>query len=255
MFRRDFAHSDTERGHPPTSGNLNEELTAPELAHDSTRYETNDKLQHFRIIVGISSPPTITHHRPAQNLGIYTRVVHNEARAKKNHAAFNFVINGCLGLQIIVAAALTAMGAANSDHAGITVLGAINTVIAGFLTFLKGSGLPGRLKYYQNEWKSVREYIEQREREFSQPGCRLDVVRVVESIERMYNDIKSDVEASQPDSFVGANSKKSALSMRVPLEQETLAATDRSTPMIANTRSDIASEKANEDSRDPHSDA
>lgn len=61
------------------------------------------------------------------------------------------MINACYFLQIIVAAALTAMGAAGTSSQAITAFGAINTIIAGFLTFLKGSGLPGRLKYYGNE--------------------------------------------------------------------------------------------------------
>lgn len=58
--------------------------------------------------------------RAAPNLGIYNRVCHREAQAKRGYKFASVMINGCLGVQIIVAAALTAMGAANSSHIGMT---------------------------------------------------------------------------------------------------------------------------------------
>lgn len=140
--------------------------------------------------------------RAAPNLGIYNRVCHREAQAKRGYKIAALLINGCLGVQIIVAAALTAMGAANSNHKGITAFGAINTVIAGLLTYLKGSGLPNRIRYYENEWKKVREFIEQRERDFSRPDCRLDVNEVVNAIEAMYEQVKADIATNTPDSYV-----------------------------------------------------
>lgn len=66
-------------------------------------------------------------------------------------------------MQLVLSAAITALGASHSSHATITGFGAINTVCAGFLTYLKGSGVPHRFKYYASEWKALREYIDQRE--------------------------------------------------------------------------------------------
>lgn len=183
----------------------------PELTHD-------DQLNLFRHLVGIISHPSMARHtsffasgsqpaRPAPNLGIYARVVHNEETAKRGYKNFSWLINGCLGLQIIVAAALTAMGAAGASRSAVTVFGAINTVIAGILTFLKGSGLPMRFKYYQSEWKRVREFIEQRERDFIRPDCNLDVYAVVDMVENMYDEVKQDLEASTPDRFAGSRVK------------------------------------------------
>jgi hypothetical protein len=134
--------------------------------------------------------------------------------AKVGYKRFNILINGCLGLQIIVAAALTAMGAGNASHSAVTTFGAINTVIAGILTFLKGSGLPSRLKYYQNEWKKVREFIEQRERDFSRPGCQLDPFRVVATIETMYEEVKLDTEANTPDRYAGIGNPRTMANMK-----------------------------------------
>lgn len=68
---------------------------------------------------------------------------------------------------------------------------------------MKGSGLPNRYKYYQQEWAKVREYIEQRERDLS-CGHRFDVQQEVAIIRQMYDSVLMDVEANQPDRFVGA---------------------------------------------------
>jgi hypothetical protein len=174
----------------------------------------NEQLANFRHMVGIYStkgfsgstdPGQNNLHfdgRAAPNVGIYNRVCHREAAAKRGFKFASLMINGCLGLQVIVAAALTAMGAANTNHVAITAFGAINTVIAGILTYLKGSGLPNRIRWAENEWKKVREYIEQRERDFSRPNCQLDVQEVVQVIEAMYEEVKADIANNTPDAYV-----------------------------------------------------
>ncbi|KAI0594113.1 hypothetical protein F4775DRAFT_461178 [Biscogniauxia sp. FL1348] len=178
--------------------------------HGRTPYlvSADDPLTLFRLMLGITTSPYLGFTetgprgtRPAANIGIYARVVHSEQKAKDSFKVFSIVINACYFLQIVVAASLTAMGAAGSGSQAVTAFGAINTVIAGFLTFLKGSGLPGRLKYYGNEWKKIREFIEQRERDFMRAGCPLDVYEVVDMIEKMYNNTKQDIEMNTPDSY------------------------------------------------------
>lgn len=164
----------------------------------------DDPLTLFRLMLGISTPAHLASDsgaRPADNIGLYARVVHSEQVAKDSYKVFSAVINACYFLQIIVAAALTALGAANADNKAITAFGAINTVIAGFLTYLKGSGLPARLKYFGSEWKKVREFIEQQERDFSHDGCSQDVYEVVEMVREMYFNTKRDIEMNTPDSY------------------------------------------------------
>lgn len=82
----------------------------------------------------------------------------------------------------------------------------MNTVLAGFLTFLKGSGLPNRLKYYHNECSKVREYIEQRERDFARGMEELDLSDEVAIIEAMYENVRKDVEANTTDSYISIGS-------------------------------------------------
>lgn len=91
------------------------------------------------------------------------------------------------------------MGAAGASRSAVTVFGAVNTVIAGVLTFLKGSSLAMRYQYYNTEWKRIREFIEQRERDFSRPDCNLDLYAVVNTIEQMYQEIKYNLEQSRPE--------------------------------------------------------
>lgn len=154
------AESNMEQGrsHPSFSTTLpavSPEQQLPHIDHSGRpEISPDDQLNLFRHLTGITSHPSMAHShfrdesggRPAPNLGIYARVVHNEQDSKIGYKYFSWLINGCLGLQIVVAAALTAMGAAGASRSAVTVFGAINTVIAGVLTFLKGSGLPNRLK-------------------------------------------------------------------------------------------------------------
>lgn len=162
----------------------------------------SDRLAIFRRLTGIDSarrPDSELPLRPASNQGIYQHVVENERKAQKSYSLFSSLINGCLGLQIVVAAALTALGAGNGPHAVVTIFGAINTVIAGLLTFLKGSGLPDRLKISKTGWSKVREFIELRERDFSCDGCKWGVYEEVEKVVEMYNNVRAGADAGTPD--------------------------------------------------------
>ncbi|EAT85805.1 hypothetical protein HBH56_032920 [Parastagonospora nodorum] len=78
------------------------------------------QLDTFRHMVGIHSAKGHTENahnhlhfdgRAAPNVGIYNRVCHREGQAKRGFELATLFINGCLGLQVIVAAALTAMDA------------------------------------------------------------------------------------------------------------------------------------------------
>ena len=93
---------------------------------------TADRLGSFRRLVGIDSSEAHTvggkYNRPAENVGIYTRVIREEVRSRVIYKRMSILINFSLGFQIIVAAALTAIGAADGPRAVVVVLGALNTV-------------------------------------------------------------------------------------------------------------------------------
>ena len=119
----------------------------------------------FQNLIGISVPPAIRSeqpHRPAQNLGIYKRTVDSENETQFQYKLSAFLVNMCYMLQIVVGAALTALGAASGPSAAVTILGALNTILAGLLTYLKGQGLPARLEQHFQLLRRLREHIEER---------------------------------------------------------------------------------------------
>ena len=155
------------------------------------------------MLVRIDSPTDLhSNKRKRRNIGIYRRVIQGQRQYQKQHTRYSFLINGALALQILVVATLTALGARKGPHMIIIVFGAVNTVIASFLAYLKGSGLPNRLKYYEDEYRKIREHIEQCEREFCRQGCGMDPRVEVARISEMYYEVKGDVEANTPDGFV-----------------------------------------------------
>ncbi|KAF2728826.1 hypothetical protein EJ04DRAFT_590362 [Polyplosphaeria fusca] len=229
-----FSDSTLQQSH----ATLQASTVVPQSRRGTIVQLNDDPLSVFRHMVGIHSTKSfvanndkvnLAQHnnlhfdgRVAPNLGIYNRVCHREAVSKRNFKLSSLLINGCLGAQVIVAAALTAMGAANSSNVAVTAFGAINTVIAGILTYLKGSGLPNRLRYYENEWKKIREYIEQRERDFSRPDCKLDVHEIVHVIEQMYEEAKADVQSNTPDNYISISdikARQSATNPQIPKVQ------------------------------------
>ena len=171
---------------------------------DLEKAGSTDRLSVFREQVGISDVVELgpqASRRPAPNIGIYNRVAIEEHKAKLQYYASALVINACLLSQVIFASALTALGAGKGSHTQITALGAANTVIAAILTFTKGSGLPNRLRQYQCTLRKVREYIEQRERDFAQLECRLDIDHEVQVIKGMYEQARQNDENNDPGTY------------------------------------------------------
>lgn len=158
---------------------------------------SQDRLLVFRTLTGIDTVPVLNQHgysaRSANNIGIYTRVIREERRSKKSYRVISAGIHICLGLQIVIGAAITAVAASNGSHTAITGLGAINTIFAGALAYVKGSGYPEALKHHSLEWKKIREYIEQRERELCLAGSGLDVFHEVRIVEEMYQRTKKEL--------------------------------------------------------------
>ncbi|KAF6231469.1 hypothetical protein HO173_010221 [Letharia columbiana] len=189
-------------------GETEPELTyhkpTPTFDRDLEKAGSTDRLSVFREQVGISDVLELSpraSRRPAPNLGIYNRVSTEEHKAKLQYYSSALVINACLLTQVIFASALTALGAGGGSHIQITVLGAANTVIAAILTFTKGSGLPNRLRQYQCTLRKVREYIEQRERDFAQLDCQLDLDHEMKIIKGMYEQARQNDENNDPGTY------------------------------------------------------
>ena len=163
------------------------------------------KLVKFRNLTGIDTPANIKkdyHQRPAKNVGIYSRVVSEEKKTQVQYYFMASVIEASFLSQIVVAATLTALGAADASYIAITVLGSVNTVIAGIQTYLKGQGLPNRLRQYEFGLRKLREYIEDRERDFSHADCTLNVDHEIADIAAMYKAVRQTAEDNTPDNYL-----------------------------------------------------
>ena len=163
------------------------------------------KLVKFRNLTGIDTPANIKQdyrQRPAKNVGIYSRVVSEERKTQVQYYFMASIIEASFLSQIVVAATLTALGAADASYIAITVLGSVNTVIAGIQTYLKGQGLPNRLRQYEFGLRKLREYIEDRERDFSHADCPLNVDHEIADIAAMYKAVRQTAEDNTPDNYL-----------------------------------------------------
>lgn len=153
----------------------------------------------FRTAIGINTTPDYTRSttRSAHNRGIYARTCRAERSAHALYITTTLLLNTCLLLQVLIAACLTALGAANASHITITVLGVLNTAIAFVLTFMQGKGLPGN---HQREWGALtglRELIELRERELGVGGDAkgTDVKEVLREVVDAYHGVRRGAES------------------------------------------------------------
>ena len=191
--------------------------SAPDPEHDAADFTSDgplpSKLVKFRNLTGIGTPRTLAdseYPRPAKNIGIYARVIAEERKTSWQYWFVNGFIEACFLGQIAIGASLTALGAADASHIAITVLGSANTVIAGLQTYLKGQGLPNRLRQYEFGLRKLREHIEDLERHFTHEECKLNVDHEIAEVAAMYHAVRQTAEDNTPDTYLpmaGAGAK------------------------------------------------
>ncbi|KAK0726638.1 hypothetical protein B0T21DRAFT_293478 [Apiosordaria backusii] len=172
---------------------------------------TNDEnLVIFRRAVGINSTlPGSTDCRSLEEgrksaMGMYAAAMRAQRNKKFLSRLVNLIVYASHFFQIIVGASLTALGPSAGEHAVlITVLGAVNTVIAGVLALLKGQGLPERLRHQVAEFRKLQDWIEQTEALLSVGVIgrdRKEVGLLVQVAFKKYNAAKECEEStSQPE--------------------------------------------------------
>ncbi|OAP54816.1 hypothetical protein AYL99_11264 [Fonsecaea erecta] len=129
-------------------------------------------------------------------------------KAYKDQTRFYYIVmcvsHGMLWLQIGIGASVTALGTTNSNAAriAITVLGAVNTVIAGFLTFLKSRNQPNRALQFRNGLRGVYEDLWQIDAEMLSGRADIDVDQKVDDLWKKYKEVTAEAEANYPDLWV-----------------------------------------------------
>lgn len=91
---------------------------------------------------------------------LYHRAV---AHRRNQNAIYLFtatLTNTMLPSQVVLGATLTALGASSSSHILITLFGALNTVIAGLVAWVKSRGQPVRARMFRDDLERVVDEIE-----------------------------------------------------------------------------------------------
>lgn len=99
---------------------------------------------------------------------MYRAVIHQQQRKKRIHHSVSALVWSCHGIQIVVGAALTSLGLArpasgSKTKIAITVLGALQTIVASVLTTLRSKGLPEKLSKPEADFRELQVWIEETE--------------------------------------------------------------------------------------------
>ncbi|KAI1351480.1 hypothetical protein F5Y01DRAFT_325300 [Xylaria sp. FL0043] len=172
----------------------------------------NENLLIFRRALGINlqrdvsdSKGTVEEGRKTA-IGIYGAVIETQTRMRIQHGLLTAFLYIVYFAQIIIGAALTALGATASRYEHVvTILGAFNTVLAGVLALIKGSGQPQKLGKDRIGYRRLQDWIEETEALLAVGVIgrdRREVGLLVESAFKRYNAAKASEENNDPDFYV-----------------------------------------------------
>jgi len=152
-----------------------------ERSYSSTMEERSPLIQHYAAYMNQQSPNgnAIDHHNQFCNLmgvtphtlppgqphvphpqSLYSRALQRRRNQSYIYALTATLTNGLLLSQVVLGAALTGLGASDSSRVLITVFGALNTIIAGVIAFLKSRGQPLRARMFRDDLDRVVDEIE-----------------------------------------------------------------------------------------------
>ncbi|KAJ4391176.1 hypothetical protein N0V93_004792 [Gnomoniopsis smithogilvyi] len=156
------------------------------------RDENDEHLRMFRRAVGITTELDHTFdHGPHGSIGIYQSIVEQERRKRIMHHTLSGMVWGCHGIQIVLGATLTCLGLSTNEYPiTVTILGAVNTVTASFLTLVKGKGITEKLGKTEADFRTLKVWIEETESLLALGiigGDRKEVGLLIETAFRRYN--------------------------------------------------------------------
>ncbi|KAK5057730.1 hypothetical protein LTR84_011731 [Exophiala bonariae] len=145
--------------YPSSSSNSNA------IAKANENNSIGDLHSQFCMLVGVPSTsidaPKRVKSPPPKSL--YGRASRQLASQRMTYYATASLSNTLLLTQVVLGAALTGLGASESSHILITVFGALNTIIAGVVAYLKSRGQPMRSRMYRDDLERVVDEIENSE--------------------------------------------------------------------------------------------
>jgi hypothetical protein len=134
---------------------------APQVQAERSSVDLTNSYQQFCQLVGnrpADLPKEQSFKPPKESL--YARAQKHRSRQNCTYAFAAAATNTLLLSQVVLGAALTGLGASNSSHVLITVFGALNTVIAGVVAFLKSRGQPMRARMFRDDLDRVMDEID-----------------------------------------------------------------------------------------------
>lgn len=180
-----------------------------------------ENLTIFRNAVGINTqPPSYSGTKLEEGrksaTGIYREVLREKQLRRQQYWAINLLVYFCHLAQIVISATVTALGASSGKFSTVlTVIGAINTVIAGTLALLNGRGLPDRLRKDEVEFRKIQDWIEETEALLAAGiigANRAQIGHLIEATFKKYNAAKASSENNKPDSYVRQQAEGAAKS-------------------------------------------
>ncbi|OTA99830.1 hypothetical protein M426DRAFT_324816 [Hypoxylon sp. CI-4A] len=196
---------------PPSNPAALKRLSWGSPAGLAIRGPNDENLVIFRKALGIN------YHREAADsgtleegrhaaIGIYKNVIEEQRNKRIYLVLLTAFLYLCYFAQIVIGAALTAIGPNSGRYQVlITVLGAVNTVLAGVLALIKGSGQPQRMEKDRVGFRRLQDWIEETEALLAVGVIgrnRKEVGLLVESAFKRYNAAKMSVENNSPDFYV-----------------------------------------------------
>jgi SMODS and SLOG-associating 2TM effector domain len=112
--------------------------------------------------------------------------------------------NGLLWAQIVIGAALTALGATHTPGAKTATiyLGASSTIIAGLLTYFKSRNQPNRARQYRQALRGVRNKMDEAADDVLNSTTPEEARQIALGIIKQYDDALKDAAVNYPDLWV-----------------------------------------------------
>lgn len=149
------------------------------------------------------------------NAGYYRRAMDEQQSASYWFNVSSTCINLIYIIQILTAATITGLASYEVHRTVLTVLGALNTVLAGLMAYLKGQGLPNRLLRSRDQFSKVMEYAEYKERQFGHyvdmlPDLKKTMDPYVEAdhVRDLFIAAKKDQQENYPDTYLNNNERQ-----------------------------------------------
>ncbi|CZT02539.1 hypothetical protein WAI453_002080 [Rhynchosporium graminicola] len=171
---------------------------------------SQDALGQVRRAIGappyrFEQPATTSRTRINKHIpeGLYRSTIQKRRKAQFSYYFTSTLYNACLILQILLSAALTALGSSSKKNGTvITILAAANTVNAGLAALLHNSGLPGRIRNDWNEYDKVEMFlVEVMDSGIVENG--MSTADVIQTCFNRYSNARATVEKNKPGYYTG----------------------------------------------------